>query len=475
MSGVGRLVPAKRLAVIGLDCAEPTLVFETLRDELPTLRQLIREGWSTRMRTTHPPITIPAWTAMLTGLSPGELGFYGFRNRADYSYDQLTTVSSRSVTAPRVWDLASQAGKRVVVLSVPQTYPPRPVNGDLVSCFLTPSRESVFTYPAGLKNELERVAGPYLIDVDDFRTDDKEGLLERIYALGRQRFEQARHLATTRQWDFFMMVEIGLDRLHHGFWKYFDPAHPKHEPDHPLACAIPDYYRFLDSQIAELIRCFDDETAVVVCSDHGAQAMLGGVCINEWLQREGYLALKGSHPPGTPLKHEMVDWSKTKAWGYGGYYGRLCLNVKGREPEGIIDPDAYEVVRTELQVRLEALGDEKGQPIDTRVHRPEEVFDTVRGIPPDLFVYFGDLKWRSIGTLGWGEIHLFDNDTGPDDANHAPHGLFIMRHPTGTPTGGVYEISYLDIAPTFLTLLGLPVQSHMRGRIVTGLESPRLM
>ena len=112
MSEHNAIGPAKRLAVIGLDCAEPTLVFDTLRDELPTLRQLTQEGWSSRMRSTHPPITVPAWSSMLTSLSPGELGFYGFRNRADYSYDQLTIASSKAVTAPRVWDIASQAGKR---------------------------------------------------------------------------------------------------------------------------------------------------------------------------------------------------------------------------------------------------------------------------------------------------------------------------------------------------------------------------
>ncbi len=194
--------------------------------------------------------------------------------------------------------------------------------------------------------------------------------------------------------------------------------------------------------------------------------MLGGICINEWLQREGYLTIKGDHPPGTPLSHEMVEWPKTTAWGYGGYYGRLCLNVKGREPEGVVDPAAYEVVRSELKARLEALGDERGRPIHTRVHRPEEVFDTVRGIPPDLFVYFGDLAWRSIGTLGWGEIHRFENDTGPDDANHAPHGLFIMRHPRGEPVGESEEMSYLDVAPTLLALMGLPIPSHMRGRVL---------
>jgi predicted AlkP superfamily phosphohydrolase/phosphomutase len=336
----------------------------------------------------------------------------------------------------------------------------------LVGCFLTPNRDTNFTYPVSLKEELESVTGPHLIDVEDFRTDDKDGLLKRIYDLGRQRFEQAKYLVTTRPWDFFIMVEMGLDRVHHGFWKYFDPNHPKYEPNHRFARVIPDYYRFLDEQIAELIACFDDETAVVVSSDHGAQAMLGGICINEWLQREGYLTLKESYQPGTPLRHDMIEWFKTTAWGYGGYYGRLCLNVKGREPEGLIDPADYENVRAELIARLEALGNEEGRPIGTRVYRPQEVFETIRGVPPDLFVYFGDLRWRSIGTVGWGEIHRFENDTGPDDANHAFHGLFIMRHPNSGTVGWREEISYLDIAPTLLALLGLPTQAYMRGKVL---------
>lgn len=465
MSEFNQLAPARKVAVIGLDCAEPGLVFDEFRDELPNISRLIKEGWSSRMRSTHPPITIPAWTSMLTGLSPGELGFYGFRNRADYSYEGITTVSSQAITTPRVWDLASQAGKRVIALSVPQTYPPYPVNGDLVSCFLTPSNEVEFTYPASLKEELEKVTGPQIFDIRNFRTEDKENLLQHIYALARQRFKQAKHLLNTRLWDFFIMVEMGLDRLHHGFWKYFDPTHPRHEANHPFGRVIPDYYRFLDEQIGELLTCFDDDSAVVVCSDHGAQAMLGGICINEWLQREGYLTLKGTYPAGTFLSQDMVNWSKTKAWGYGGYYGRVCLNVKGREPAGIVEPSSFEALRGELKARLEALGDEKGKSIHTRVYRPEDVFETVRGIPPDLFVYFGDLGWRSIGSIGWGEVHRFENDTGPDDANHAPHGVFIIRHPKGPPAEWVEEISYIDVAPTLLALLGLPIPSYMTGKV----------
>jgi predicted AlkP superfamily phosphohydrolase/phosphomutase len=408
---------------------------------------------------------------MLSGLSPGELGLYGFRNRADYSYSHFTTDSGW-VSAPRVWDLASRAGRRVIVLSVPQTYPPRPVNGELVSCLLTPSNGEDFTYPPSLGDSLQKVAGPFIADVEDFRTEDKEGLLDRVYALCRQRFEQAKYLLKTRRWDFFIMVEMGLDRLQHGFWRHFDPSHPRFEPESLFSRVIPDYYRFLDSQIAELLPYLGDDTAILVCSDHGAQAMVGGICINEWLKREGYLTLKGSYPPGTPLSYEMIDWSRTSAWGYGGYYGRICLNVKGREPEGTVSREGYGVLRAELKERLRSLRDEEGRPLDTRVFGPEEVFETLRGVPPDLFVYFGGLRWRSLGTLGWGTIHRDENDTGPDDAAHSPYGIFILRHPKGMPKGRCPEISYLDVAPTLLALLGLPVPSYMRGRVLGQTDGP---
>jgi predicted AlkP superfamily phosphohydrolase/phosphomutase len=136
-----------RLMVIGLDSAVPDLVFNQWRDELHTLRSLAAGGMWGELRSTHPPITVPAWSSMMSGLDPGQLGFYGFRNRKDYSYDRYSIANARVVNAHRVWDILSQAGKKVILVGVPQTYPVKPINGCIVTDFLTPSTQHEYTFP----------------------------------------------------------------------------------------------------------------------------------------------------------------------------------------------------------------------------------------------------------------------------------------------------------------------------------------
>jgi len=464
-----------RIAVIGLDCAEPSLALDAWLDELPNLASLVRAGAAGRLRSVDPPITVPAWSCMMTGLEPGDLGIYGFRNRSTHDYATMHTADSRAVTAERLWHRFGRAGRRSIVLGVPQTYPVAPIDGVLVADFLTPDpRRDQYTHPPELRDEIERVAGDYQVDVRNFRSDDRDRILAEVYAMTEQHFTVARHLLDTREWDFFMMVEIGLDRLHHAFWRYLDPAHPAHEPGHRHGGVIKSYYQYLDDEIGELLERFDDDTVVMVVSDHGARPMEGAICINDWLVQEGYLHLRSPAAPGTTLRDADVDWSRTRAWGEGGYYCRLCLNVAGREPEGVVEPAGYEALRDELIERLEALPG-PGGPIGTRVHRPEDLWRERRGIPPDLVVYFGDLAWRSNGTLGHGRHYTFENDTGPDDANHARHGLWVMAGP-GVSAGPLEDAALVDVAPTVLQLAELPPDPRMRGRVaapVAGAQSAR--
>jgi predicted AlkP superfamily phosphohydrolase/phosphomutase len=455
---------SSRVLVIGLDCAPPELVFERWRDELPNLRGLLERGRYGVLRSSDPPITVPAWACMTSSRSPGSLGIYGFRNRRDHSYERLAIADSRSVRAPRVWDLLSARGRPVIVIGVPPTYPVTPVAGAMVSCFLTPDTEtSQYTYPPQLKEEIEGLVGRYMVDVDNFRTTEKDRLLADIEDMTAKRFRVAEHLLETKPWDLFFMVEMGTDRIHHGFWRFFDPQHRLHESGNPYENAMRDYYRALDEKIGSLLRFVDEDTAVLVVSDHGAKRIDGGICVNEWLRREGYLVLKEEPSEPTPLRPELVDWSRTKAWGEGGYYCRLFLNVAGREPEGVVQPDAYERVRDELKAKLEAIPDDREQPIGTTAHRPEDLYEERNGVPPDLLVYFGDLFWRSIGLVGTRTIHMLENDTGPDDANHAPEGLYVLVAPGADPGPGE-ERELRDIAPTLLTLLGEPVPAEMEGR-----------
>ncbi len=205
-----------------------------------------------------------------------------------------------------------------------------------------------------------------------------------------------------------------------------DETHPKYEKGNRYQDVIKEFYQYCDNQMNELISLFPADTTIIVVSDHGAKRLVGGICFNEWLIEQGYLSLEFYPQEVMPIDKVSIDWSKTRAWGDGGYYGRLFLNVQGREPQGIIPPEDYEDVRRELISKIEAIEDDKGRNIGSRAYRPEDLYKECNGIPPDLIVYFGDLEWRSVGSVGSKSILTFENDIGPDDANHDWHGIFII-------------------------------------------------
>lgn len=458
----------RRLLVIGLDCAPPHLVFDAFRADLPTLAHLTDNGtWGT-LHSSVPCITVPAWSSMTSSRDPGTLGFYGFRNRKDYTYDGLTVADGSAVHHPRIWDLTSAAGRDNIVVGVPQTYPVRPVRGHLVSGFLTPGTGSQFTYPAVFKGEVLQRFPNYAFDVKGFRTDDKAWLQQTISDVTATQFGLFQHALTTKPWDFAMFVNMGTDRVHHGFWRHHDPEHRAHDPHSPFRDAIRDYYKQVDQHIAALLQHVDDDVTVLVVSDHGVRRMDGGIALNEWLWREGWLVLKEPPPTGQITRFDdlQVDWTRTRAWGAGGYYARVFLNVQGREPSGVIPADAYHETRETLAAAIQGIPAPDGSPLPHIIYRPEAVYAEANNIPPDLMVYFGNLHWRSVGSVGHGGIYTLENDTGPDDANHAPEGLFLLYEPNRRGAGQVAPRQLMDIAPTALDRMGLAIPPDMQGTVI---------
>ena len=165
-----------------------------------------------------------------------------------------------------------------------------------------------------------------------------------------------------------------------------------------------------------------------------------------------------------PIAKAPIDWARTVAWGDGGYYGRCFLNVKGREPEGIVDPSQYEAVRDELIAKLESALGPDGQPLGTKVLKPQDVYPEVRGVAPDLIVYFGDLAWRSVGSVGNPSLYTYENDTGPDGANHDRTAVFAMKGLPGQPTGQVDGMNLVDVGPTILKLYDIEAPEGVVGR-----------
>jgi predicted AlkP superfamily phosphohydrolase/phosphomutase len=461
-----------KICVLGLDCAAPEVIFGDER--LVNLRRLMDLGVYGRLESVIPPITVPAWMCMGTSQDPGSLGVYGFRNRSDHSYEKLAIANSASIKASAIWDHLAREGKKAIIVGVPPNYPPRRVNGISVGCFLTPDTvKNEFTYPAELKEKINELVGEYPVDVKNFRVDEdkKDGLKQQIFDMSRKQWQVVRWLLAEREWDYFHFVDIGLDRMHHAFWDYFDPEHVRFQPGNRYQDAIPEYYRWLDQQIGEVLELLDDDTILLVVSDHGAQRLDGGFAINEWLIREGFLVLNEYPKTPTPFENLNVNWSQTRAWSEGGYYARVFFNVEGREPQGVIPQSEYESFQDQMKARLEALPGEGGQPLKSLVFKPREIYRDVRNVAPDLIVHLGELYWRSIGTVGHAKLHLQENDTGPDGCNHSQYGMFILTAPN-CPLSGEYEgARLLDIAPTLLDLAGYEIPDSMQGRsLVAGME-----
>lgn len=364
-----------------------------------------------------------------------------------------------------VWDQLSRAGKRVCVVGMPPGFPPPHVNGVYVSDFLTPDGSREYVYPAALQPEVDRAAGKYIFDVR-FRADDRERVGRELIEMTRGHFAVARKLWSLERWDLFALHEIGPDRIHHAFWKYIDPYHPRYEDNLALRGLAEEYYTRLDGEIASLLDLVDPDVRVMIVSDHGSQGMAGCFCINQWLIQQGYLVLREPPPAaGTPLEEVAVDWSRTRAWGAGGYYARIFLNLKGREPEGILDPAEVPAFRRRLAGQLGSVQTPAGTPLGADLRVPKEIYREVQGDPPDLMVYFGALQWRSAGTLGHPSLFLTENDTGPDDSVHSFDGIYQVVDPATGTVGHGPEARLIDVGPTILEMFGQTLPPTVQGRV----------
>jgi predicted AlkP superfamily phosphohydrolase/phosphomutase len=451
------------MIVIGLDSASPEYLFGRCLPFMPNVRRLLGAGVHGALRTTDPPISIPAWAVMFTGVDPGTIGFYGFRHRRNHSYTDTYGPTSDLLPVPSFWELMSDRGKRVCVVGMPPGYPAPEVNGLYVSDFLTPPDGKESTYPRELAAELEKRYGPYVFDVT-FRAQERRQLYRDIVAMTQQHFAIAEELYLREKWDVFGIHEVGTDRLHHAYTQYFDPKHHSYVAGNPFEFVLEDYYRALDQSIGRLVAHADRETLVVIASDHGSMPMEGCFCINQWLIERGYLVLRQPVSSPVALEKAAVDWNRTRVWGAGGYYARLFFNVKGREPSGILSPDEIPAISAQIRSELASLPGPDGRPMPTQVLEPRELYKEVRGDPPDLMVYFGELKWRSAGTLGHPSLYLRENDTGPDDAVHSYDGVFALYDPAQSSSREIAQQQIVDVTPTLLQLLGESIPPHVQGR-----------
>ncbi len=205
---------------------------------------------------------------------------------------------------------------------------------------------------------------------------------------------------------------------------------------------------------------------MLVVSDHGAQRLDGGFCVNEWLVARGTARAEGAadHADAV-LAKPIVDWSRTKVWSEGGYYARVFFNVQGREPEGVIRPGEYEdFLRGDAARASRRCPTTRGSRWARSSSSPRDVYRDVRNVAPDLIVHFGALYWRSIGGVGYDRSTCRRTTPAPTTATTRSSARSCWRRRACRRGARSRACDLLDIAPTLLELAGDETPATMQGR-----------
>ncbi len=485
---------------------------------LPNLSRLMSGGCHGPLASTLQPVTAPAWTTFMTGTNQGQHGLYDFVRRRTGTY-KLEVTNASMIAVPTMFDLVGDSGLRVATLNVPYTFPPRPINGVQVSGPFAPVSDARLVYPPTLGNALMDLVDGYFI-TPDYDPGVPDPLSAYVSALERgveYRRQLAVHLMDTEPWDLFVVVFMATDQVQHFFWHYMEASGDDNATR--FRHAIRGVYQRVDQAIGSLLERIGEDTVVIVMSDHGAGPLHRVVNLNRWLDEAGFLrfrpsqngsrerwrarlvnSLVNAYRSRTPaalrarvrsrlgvrrfeqLKGDMetalftsaIEWGETTAYALGAA-GNIYLNVAGREPEGTVQPGSeYEALRNELADALAAMEDpETGERIVLRVWRREELYHgPFLDQAPDLVIEWADYRYWGRGRYDIWSAPVFEDRKTLDfselplTGTHRPDGIFITSGPgvkAGAKIGGARLV---DLAPTILGVLGLPVPGYLDGAVL---------
>lgn len=442
--------PKPRVAVIGLDgVGAPLIEALTDRGVMPRMAALRRAGTVARMTSSIPTISSVSWSGFMTGTNPGRHGIYGFTDVKRDSY-AVYFPNYRHVQGATIWDVLGAAGKRSIVLNIPNTYPAKDINGVLVSGFVAVNIERAVT-PASVLPVLKSQG--YKIDVDYVNANERpDAFFKDLFDTLAARRRTLAHFLREEDWDCFIGVITETDRLHHYFWNaYADSASPLHQ-------RFLDFYAAVDAAIGELVDALPDRTPLFIVADHGHTLIETEFYPNVWLRQQGLLQFKTA----TPKSVADLDPS-SQAFILDP--GRIYLNLKGRFANGVVEPGAE---AKELLARIaEGLGaiEYPGPAVDG-VRRPvKQVFgrDEIYKGPmlehaPDAVLHFHngfDIKGAVARDELFGRSALTGMHTYDDS-------LFYVNRPS-VPA---FDLAITDIAPTVLALLGLRAPEPLDGRVL---------
>jgi predicted AlkP superfamily phosphohydrolase/phosphomutase len=456
----------------------------------------------------------------MTGKDPGKTGIYDFLYRADGTY-RFPPVNASLRAGKDLWEILSEAGYRVGVLNVPLTYPVKPVNGFMISGWMTPYSARNYVYPPELGQELSRVIGDYRIYPAMTYSKGREGqFLKASIKMLEMRTRTALYLLQREKWDLFMTVIFDTDRVLHQLWHLLDSDHPWHDPDTMRRGGIEseivlEYFRHVDRSLTRLFDAAGDDTLKIVMSDHGMGSAHNFVVLNNWLLKNGFLKLR--HSPWTAFKRRLfqagitlrnvhkianrlglakhaeykglystdwllklaflsftdVDWPQSVAYSFGRHYGPIYVNVKGREPNGTVEPGTeYERVREQvIAAAMRFRHPHTGRKMVGRVLRREDIYHGPHlEHAPDLILIPSDPRDIFFGLADFGSNRVVDT-VYRYSGMHRDEGMLLMMGPQVTAGASVDGAAIKDVAPTVLHVMGVPIPDDMDGKPLLSLLS----
>jgi predicted AlkP superfamily phosphohydrolase/phosphomutase len=512
-----------KVFVLGLDGATWDVLGPLVREnELPNLARLMERGASGTLRSVFPPLSPVAWTGVMTGKNSGKHGVFEF---LEHAHDPLhgRVNSSRSIKSELVWEVAGRYGKKTVAGGVPMSYPPRPTPGFYLGDFLSPVGARDFASDPALFAELEQAVGPYRPWSTAVHDGGREAeVLAELTAFLEHHLDVVRFLMRRCDWDLFVFDLMAVDRIQHELWHAWDPSHrvAQGRDLSAVRAGFVEFWRRLDRGIGAIEAALPPDTALVLMSDHGFGPIEWYVNFNVWLLERGDIALRDSlyvrqkhwfyrrgitpewfyhhmarlgfggqrvgrfqgkqtgplerMAESTFLSRRHIDWSRTRAYAQGNF-GQIYLNLKGRQPQGCVAPGDARAVLDDLKAGLLAIPHpESGDPLVERVFEREELYDGPHAhLAPDLTVVLRDWRYRTIGLHDFTTHRVISPAFGPT-GDHRMEGVFVGVGPGFRPGGLPAGANLLDIAPTVLHLLGVPVPEDMDGRVLTEVLDPSL-
>jgi predicted AlkP superfamily phosphohydrolase/phosphomutase len=511
-----------RVLLLGIDGATYDLLEPWMEGgELPHLKRLAQTGSRGELESTRPPTTAPAWVACVTGTNPGQHGVFDFRE-SPLRYPNRPLVSSRSICTPTLWQILGHHGREVGVLNVPVSYPPQPVRGFVVGGMMSPGPGSGYAYPPDLREALN--ARGYVIDVEIQKYDvesepDAIRFLDDVETALKRRTEALFHLMDSRRWHFLMAVFVAADRIQHLFWKtladpesrfYHSPAAPR------IRQRILSVYQAIDHLVGQVVARVDaaGDVDLLIVSDHGFGSTKAWINANHWLQKEGWLCLKPWALVRKRLFYEAmklndsrlvravlpeslgrairgrvrstrsafktdldrcIDWPNTRAFFASIPAQGIYINAR-REGAGTVEPGAdYDDLRQQIRDGLLALRDPRtGERIVDRVWTREELYHGPQvHLAPDVLFVARDYSYLGRELLGTRGVV----ETSMNWANgfHRMNGVFLAYGPHVRSGGQIEGATMVDVAPTVLYDMGLPVPDNMDGRVLTGALDPEFV